>query len=133
MAEILLVDDDEGTRSLITDVANLAGHQVLAASSGDEFFQLYASHQPQLLMLDLVMPQMDGLELMRQLLAEKCQLPIFVISGYNYISEEGLELLSNGLNFKGFIKKPFNIVELGELITSTLNSSNDLSTSATPA
>lgn len=117
MPEILLVDDDEGTRSLFAEIASLSGYQIHTASSGEAFFQLYAKLQPDLLILDLVMPNMDGLELMRKLLSMNCQLPLLVISGYNYINKDGLELLSQGLNFKGFIKKPFNIVELRSLLT----------------
>ncbi|MDH5183804.1 MAG: response regulator [Gammaproteobacteria bacterium] len=120
MPEILLVDDDEGTRSLFSEIAALAGYQIHTASSGAEFFQLYAQRQPDLLILDLVMPNMDGLELMRKLLALDCQLPLLVISGYDYINEDGLELLSHGLNFKGFIKKPFNVVELRKLLTQVI-------------
>ena len=116
MPEILLVDDDEGTRSLFVEIAEIAGYMIHTASSGEEFFKLYAEHQPDMLILDLVMPNMDGLELMRKLLGLDCKLPLLVISGYDYINEEGLELLSHGLNFKGFIKKPFNVVELRKLL-----------------
>lgn len=120
MPEILLVDDDEGTRSLFAEIAELANYPIRTASSGEEFFQQYENQQPDLLILDLVMPNMDGLELMRKLLAMNCQLPLLVISGYDYINEEGLTLLSNGLNFKGFIKKPFNVVELRKLLTEVM-------------
>lgn len=127
MPEILLVDDDEGTRSLFVEIAELADFQIHTASSGDEFFRLYEEKEPDLLILDLVMPNMDGLELMRKLLAKKCQLPLLVISGYDYINEEGLELLSHGLNFKGFIKKPFNVVELRNLLAGLIGSSEPAS------
>ena len=120
MPEILLVDDDEGTRSLFVEIAELAGYTINTASSGEEFFKLYAEQQPDMLILDLVMPNMDGLELMRKLLELDCQLPLLVISGYDYINEEGLELLSHGLNFKGFIKKPFNVVELKKLLINVI-------------
>lgn len=120
MPEILLVDDDEGTRLLFVEIAELIDYGIHTASTGEEFFQLYSQQQPDLLVLDLVMPNMDGLELMRKLLSMQCKLPILVISGYDYINEEGLELLSHGLNFKGFIKKPFNVAELQKLITEVM-------------
>ena len=126
MPEILVVDDDQGVRELLTELATLSHYDIRCASSGEEFFRLYSEQQPDLLIIDLVLPNMDGVEMIRRLSSLNCTQPLLVISGYDFISSEGLELLSQGLNFKGFIKKPFNVRELHKIITSLIEPASTL-------
>ncbi len=70
MAAILVVDDEPANRSLLKAILAPAGHVVYEASRGDEGLALARLHQPQLIVLDLHMPGMDGPEFVRKLRSE---------------------------------------------------------------
>jgi CheY-like chemotaxis protein len=67
MATILVADDTEMERVMITRVISAAGHQVLLAKDGKECLALAREHKPDLIFLDIVMPIMDGFATCRQL------------------------------------------------------------------
>jgi CheY-like chemotaxis protein len=81
MSLILVVDDEEFIRTLIKEVLDPQGHTVITASSGKEAFQLCHERSFDLLITDLEMPDMDGIELISSLLAVQKELPILAISG----------------------------------------------------
>lgn len=67
MAKILLVDDEEIFCSLLQGMLSGHGHEVLTACNGPEALKLFRQHHPQITVLDLRMPAMDGLEVLRQI------------------------------------------------------------------
>ena len=67
MAKILLVDDEEIFCSLLQGMLSSHGHEVLTACNGSEALKLFRQHHPQITVLDLRMPEMDGLEVLRQI------------------------------------------------------------------
>jgi CheY-like chemotaxis protein len=70
MATILVVDDESANRHLLRVILTPQGHTVYEASRGDEGLALARLHQPQLIVLDLHMPGMDGPEFVRNLRAD---------------------------------------------------------------
>src|SRR2546428_13636541 len=73
MATILLADDDELFCYLLHGVLCSHGHEVLTAYHGREALKLFHQHHPQITVLDLRMPEMDGLEVLRQIRASDPQ------------------------------------------------------------
>jgi len=67
MATILVIDDQEPIRTLLRIALEGAGHEVLEASNGRRGFALYRARSADLIITDIVMPEMDGLELMLEL------------------------------------------------------------------
>jgi twitching motility two-component system response regulator PilH len=67
MSTILVVDDAQTDRELMARVVNASGHRALIASDGKEALALAKQHKPQLIFLDVVMPQMDGFATCRAL------------------------------------------------------------------
>jgi CheY-like chemotaxis protein len=67
MATILVVDDDPTCRELLRRILPRSGHAVVVAVNGKDAFKAIAQHPPQLILLDLAMPQMDGLTFLRHL------------------------------------------------------------------
>lgn len=65
MAKILVVDDDASARALVTTVLSYAGHELHEARNGAEALQWIATAVPDLIVVDLLMPTMDGLEFLR--------------------------------------------------------------------
>ena len=64
---ILIAEDDEPNRRLIKDVLMYHGYEVIEAVNGDEAVKMAAGHKPDLVLMDLQMPVMNGVEAIRQL------------------------------------------------------------------
>src|SRR4030042_1977076 len=78
--EILIIEDDREMTWLLTDLFEAAGYRVRAASDGLHALHLVQKHLPDLIVLDLMMPRMDGWETCRHI--RKCSdVPIIVVSG----------------------------------------------------
>lgn len=80
---LLVVDDELGFREFVGKVAASAGYEVEVTSNAREFMRLYESFDPTLIVLDMILPEMDGFELMQWLIAQKCEARILVVTGYN--------------------------------------------------
>ena len=84
MARVLVVDDNPAGRELLAVVLRGAGHEVLLASDGDEGLQVYRTHRPELVILDVFMPRKDGIETIRELRREPGPVKIIATSaGWN--------------------------------------------------
>ena len=109
--EILVVDDEPDSLALLTSILTAEGYQVRPADSGSLALASVATSQPDLILLDMRMPDMDGLEACRQLKARKesREIPVVFVSGSvePEARVEGLEL-----GAVDFVTKPFNRAEL---------------------
>ena len=83
---ILVVDDDEGVREAIKMTLEYEGYECLFARSGQEGLDLIAGDSPDLVLLDVKMPGMDGLEVLRRMRENGDTAPVIVISGHGTIS-----------------------------------------------
>ena len=83
MAKVLVVDDDEMTRSVLIRVLRIEGHDVSAAADGNEALEKIAAGPPDLILLDVVMPGIDGIEVCRRLKADIATepIPVLILSG----------------------------------------------------
>jgi len=106
---ILIVDDEEGLRRLLVRVLAKSGHEALAVASGAEALRQVAAEPFDLVITDIKMPEMDGLELLRQLKAFDPALPVIVMTAYGTV-ESAVEALRAGAY--DYLAKPFEIDEL---------------------
>src|SRR5881296_2528930 len=82
MATILLADDDELFCYLLHGVLSSHGHEVLTAYHGREALKLFLQHHPHITVLDLRMPEMDGLEVLRQIRASDPQAVVMILTAW---------------------------------------------------
>lgn len=80
MIQILLVEDDKNTRRLMKVVLENEGYHVIQATNGEEAFEMMDNHHIDLVVLDIMMPKMDGYEFTREVRAVNNQLPILMVS-----------------------------------------------------
>lgn len=108
---ILVVDDDPAERTLLRRALELDGHRVLEAADGQEGLDLAASERPDLVLLDLEMPRLDGYAVGRRLRSdpETRLLPILVVTALGDLPEK-LRALQCGVN--EVIQKPVRVAEL---------------------
>jgi sigma-B regulation protein RsbU (phosphoserine phosphatase) len=86
-ATLLIIDDDDVVRASVAAYLEDSGFSVLQASNGDEGLALYESEAPDLVICDLRMPQVDGLELIRRINALETDVPVIVMSGAGVMAD----------------------------------------------
>ena len=123
----LLVVDDQPVNIQALYQAFAADHQVLMATSGEQALSICASQPPDLLLLDVAMPGMDGHEVCRRLKADAatCDIPVIFVTAHN---DEAAETLGLELGAVDFISKPINpkIVRARVRTHLTLKAQSDL-------
>src|ERR1700733_12860442 len=115
---LLVVDDEASICDFVRQVAEGMGFIVVTAVTHDQFQSSYAEFQPTAILLDLVMPDVDGIALLGILADANCQARILIMSGYHP------ELLKSGfrlgdgyrLDVKGTLRKPFGSAELRQAL-----------------
>ncbi len=114
--KILLVDDDELLVESLKFALERKGYEITVAKDGREAFSVLRQAAPDVIVLDIFMPEMDGLEVLTQLHQEHPDIPIYVISGGG--AKELYEFLkvSEHLGAAGSLRKPFTASTLIELI-----------------
>ncbi len=118
MAEkILVVDDEREIRGLLSDFLTEEGYRVILATNGAEAMGLAEIENPEVILLDINMPGIDGIEVCKKLKAqEKTQfIPIIIITA---LEDSGFIAYLEGAD--DFISKPFNLVELTFRVRSML-------------
>lgn len=93
---VLVVEDDPDIRGLLAQVLQLEGYQVSTAAHGLEALAVMAGAPPCLILLDLMMPVMDGLEFLRRQHADEriAPIPVVVVSAYRTLVPHGIEVVA---------------------------------------
>ena len=105
---ILVVEDDVPVRCLITTTLKTHGYKYLTASNGETAIMMTTSHNPDIMLLDLGLPDIDGIEVIRSVRTWS-NLPIIVLSARSEDSDK-IEALDNGAD--DYLTKPFLMQEL---------------------
>ncbi len=105
---ILVVEDDEETRAALRRELAVRGYRTVEAADGREALQRWESRRPDLVLLDLGLPDMDGLDIVRRVRREAAT-PIVILSG-RYEEREKVEALERGAD--DYVTKPFGVDEL---------------------
>ena len=116
--KILVVDDDPEISSLVQYTLESLGHQVKICDNGREVLEVLHSYKPELLVLDVMLPGMDGYSLTAQIAedAELNKMPIIVLSAL----EPSRTMFQRFSQVAGFLTKPFNTDDLTEAVKNGL-------------
>lgn len=116
---ILIVDDDKEICDLLEIYINNEGFEVIKAHDGREAYDLFLEKEPRLLILDVMMPKMDGLEVVK-LIREESQVPILMLSA-KARDVDKIRGLARGAD--DYVVKPFNPLEVVARVKSLLRRS----------
>ena len=103
--KILIVDDEERMRRILTDYLRIKGYDTVEAADGAEALRLFAAENPDMVLLDVMMPVMDGWEVCRRL-RQTSRVPILMLTARG---EEEDELAGFALGADEYIAKPFSL------------------------
>lgn len=108
MTLVLIVDDSERNRKLERDILRNAGFETLESATGAEALTLASEHNPDVILMDLRLPDMSGAEVTRKLAADPrtVRIPVLAISALR-LAEAGDWLKAAG--FAGWIEKPIRV------------------------
>lgn len=121
---LLIVDDEPDMAEFVGDVAEDMGFDPVLAFTAQDCLKLAAEAPPVAMVMDVVMPNMDGVELVRALGGIATGLPVVVMSGYQPFYTDMVDALanSNGLIVAGRLTKPFTADQLEDALKPILES-----------
>ena len=122
MATILLIDDEDQVRRLFHSALEHAGYRVLSAAGGEEGLRLLHDQVVDVILVDIFMPDMDGLELIPLLRKTRPANKIIAISGGS--GKENYLDAAKHLGANATLKKPFSLQELLDAVATQLKSSH---------
>jgi CheY-like chemotaxis protein len=108
---VLVVDDDEANRMLLRDPLEAHGYEIVEAENGEQALQKVAQRPPDVILLDVMMPQMDGFEVCRRLKedARTAPIPVLIITA---LSERMERMMGIAAGASDFLTKPVDLQEL---------------------
>ena len=114
---ILVVDDQKGIRNLITEALQEENYRVFSAGGGIEALAFLQKIKPDLIILDMKLPGMNGLEINKEVALLNPKIPVVLMTAYGEISLIN-KLKEHGIKY--FLPKPFDVADLKKLVSSIL-------------
>jgi len=121
-ARILLVDDEHSVQTLLAYPLRKDGYEVVSARDGREALDRFAEHRFDLVVLDIMLPKLDGIEVCRRL-RSRSQVPIIMLSAKD---DEGDKVLGLEMGADDYITKPFSVREFRSRVKAALRRSEML-------
>jgi two-component system, NtrC family, response regulator PilR len=115
---ILVVDDDESTRSMLHDYLESLGHGVTTANDGEEALRKFTPGSFDCVISDLLMPKIDGIELLKRIKMQDKKVFLIMITGYPSI-DNAVDAIKEGAY--DYMIKPFNIEDIRIKVERALN------------
>jgi len=109
-ALILVVEDNDKNRKLVRDVLTFKGYEVIESETGEEGVRLAQERRPSLILMDIRLPGIDGVEALRRLRAEETTrgIPVMAMTA-SVMSEDRQKIMAAG--FDGYQSKPINVTD----------------------
>ena len=116
---LLLIDDEPALADFLANAARECGFQPVVTSNDSEFRETFVSDHPNMVALDLGMPGMDGVELLRFLAEHHYRSPVLIVSGFDRRVLESAFRLGEalGLNMVGPVEKPVRLEDLETVLS----------------
>lgn len=122
MKKILIIDDDDDIRQLLRHLLEEAGYHVLEAANGAMGVQLAEEEHPQLLIVDMLMPEKEGLETIAEIRSRLENVKIIAISGGGRAGNMSSLEMAKKIGANKTLSKPFRAAELWKAVNSLLDS-----------
>ena len=117
MAKVLVIDDEEGIRNLLDTLLSRKGYDVVLAAGGRKGLELFRREHPDVVVLDLKMPEMDGMTVLTQIRDADQKLPVIILTG---AGTPETERQVYALGVSEFVEKEFSLHRLGDALKRAL-------------
>lgn len=119
LPRLLLIDDEPALAEFLASAAEESGFEPVTTEHDQEFRDAFTAHRPDMVALDLGMPGMDGIELIRFLAAQNYSAPVLIVSGFDRRVLESAFRLGEalGLTMVGPVEKPVRFEVLEEMLS----------------
>jgi CheY-like chemotaxis protein len=121
MSRVLLIDDDDQFRSMLRQVLGREGHEVVEARNGKEGIALYRATPADLVISDILMPEQEGLQTIRELRAEFPAVKIIAVSGGGVHGTMNFLKAAKLFGAQRTLWKPFDLDELRQTVREVLD------------
>jgi len=118
MTKILVIDDEQSIRNLLDTLLSRKGYDVVLAESGRQGLELFRRERPDVIVLDLKMPEMDGLTVLRQIKNLDPGKPVIILTGAGTAEAEKQV---RALGVTEYVEKEFSLHLLGDSLKRLLN------------
>ena len=116
MSKRLIIDDEKSMLILLRKILEKDNHEVFEACDADEGISLYNTEKPDLVITDIIMPDKEGLEIIKELKREYPDVKIVAMSGGGHIGPEDYLFLAKEFGALRTITKPFSSGEILEIV-----------------
>ncbi len=117
MKTILIVDDQPGIRILLEEVFSKEGFETLSAGTGRDALEIFGARKPELVLLDMKIPGMDGIEILKRMKQQDAEVKVVMMTAYGE-----LDLIEEAKTY-GAVRhftKPFDVFELRDAVMKLL-------------
>jgi two-component system response regulator AtoC len=115
---VLVADDDASIRSLLNEMLSDEGYEVIEVKSGAEVLRAVPKVEPNLLILDFKMPDMDGIEVLRRLSSQSQKVPVLMLTGFGSASTA---IEATKLGAFDYVTKPFDVADVLHRVRQVFN------------
>jgi CheY-like chemotaxis protein len=119
---IMIVEDNERNRRLLRVLLKSKGYRITEAKNGHEALKAFDIERPDLILMDIQLPEMDGLELIRIFKNKTDEIPIIAVTAYAMKGDRE-RILSSGCD--GYVSKPIDTRKLTQVIATTLGEDDE--------
>lgn len=120
MKKILVIEDNPIVRSTVGRILQSGGYEVISANDGLQGVAAFRKEHPDLVVTDIIMPEQEGIETIRQILAERPNAKIIAISGGGRIGNTDFLQIARKVGAAEVLPKPFDPDDLLQLVSSCL-------------
>jgi two-component system, cell cycle response regulator DivK len=119
MSLILIVEDNDKNLKLVRDVLQVKGYKTLEAGTAEDGIKLAGEHKPDLILMDIHLPGMNGIDALGVLRADSATAAIPVIAVTASVMQQDRKLITDA-GFDGYVGKPINLKEFLDAVSGTL-------------
>jgi two-component system cell cycle response regulator DivK len=119
MSLILIVEDNEKNLKLVRDVLRVKGYATIEATNAEDGIALANAHKPDLILMDIQLPGMNGIDALRVLRADSATAGIPAIAVTASVMQQDRNLITDA-GFDGYVGKPINLKEFLDAVSTTL-------------
>ena len=123
MSLILIIEDNEKNLKLVRDVLQVKGYKTLEAGTAEDGIKLAAEHNPDLILMDIHLPGMNGIDALGVLRADATTVAIPVIAVTASVMQQDRKLITDA-GFDGYVGKPINLKEFLDAVSGMLAKHN---------